>query len=93
VKLDLTVSREHGRLVPCYPTFGAHPACSSRLFWMDRVVCAKALPKSALGINKSWYRMLIFDKSGSKPVDTGSKSLRYRKQELEAILNTKHRTL
>jgi hypothetical protein len=55
---------------------------------MDRVVCAKALPKSALGINKSWYRMLIFDKSAFKPEDTGSKSLMYRKQELEAILNT-----
>jgi hypothetical protein len=60
VKLELEVSREHGRLVPCYPTFGAHSACPSRLLWIDRVVCAKALPKSALSLQRKRIASTIY---------------------------------
>jgi hypothetical protein len=73
----MAVSRGLVRLMPCYLTFGAQHACLTRLFSSDRsVVCAKALPKSALGMNKSWYRMLILDKSDFKSVDVGSTSLK-----------------
>ena len=62
MKLYMAVNRGRGRLVLCCPTFGAQPACSTRLFWSDTiVVCANALAKSALGTDTCRKRMLKLD--------------------------------